>query len=67
MNFEKLSADTSMDTGSENRSSQTIKQEQKRIIKEVMVRFRKLKYIFIELRLLNWHQSRQTMVSSGIT
>jgi len=67
MNFEKLSADTSMDTGSENRSSQTIKQEQKRIIKEVMVRFRKLKCIFIELRLLNWHQSRQTMVSSGIT
>ena len=67
MNFEKLSADTSMDTGSENRSSQTIKQEQKRIIKEVMVRIIKLKCIFIELRLLNWHQSRQTMVSSGIT
>ena len=67
MNFEKLSADTSMDTGSENRSSQTIKQEQKRIIKEVMVRFIKLKCIFIELRLLNWHQSRQTMLSSGIT
>ena len=67
MNFEKLSADTSMDTGSENRSSQTIKQEQKRIIKEVMVRIIKLKCIFIELRLLIWHQSRQTMVSSGIT
>ena len=49
MNFEKASVDTSMDTGSENRSSQTNKQEQKRIIKEVTVIFTYLKGISFNL------------------
>ena len=49
MNFEKASVDTSMDTGSENRSSQTNKQEQKRIIKEVTVIFTSLKGISFNL------------------